>query len=252
MLTADFGFSERDVHVFFSGHRGYHIHVENEVVKGLDSNERKEIVDYVSGLGFDGTLHSLVEKDWDFSRALKTLGFNDLGWRGRIAKGLYGFILKAKDEDFDKLGLPKNVVATVIKNRDSILHDWGDKSSRKLAKGVGLETWKKLIEFCARSQAAQIDTVVTTDTHRLIRMPKTLHGKTGLKKAEVPLSEIESYDPFNDAVAFKKGIATVFISSVPEFMLGGQTFGPYENKQVELPTAAAVLLVCKGRAKVVE
>jgi DNA primase small subunit len=37
--------------VFFSGHRGYHVQIENEVVKTLDAMARKEIVDYVSGLG---------------------------------------------------------------------------------------------------------------------------------------------------------------------------------------------------------
>jgi DNA primase small subunit len=51
MLTNDFGFSENEIHTYFSGHRGYHIHVENEAVKSLDSMARKEIVDYVCGIG---------------------------------------------------------------------------------------------------------------------------------------------------------------------------------------------------------
>jgi len=44
----------------------------------------------------------------------------------------------------------------------------------------------------------------------------------------------------------------VFVSSAPKFRLGGDTFGPYKSQKVELPTAAAVLLVCKGRAEIVE
>jgi DNA primase small subunit len=51
MLEKDFGFSYNELHVFFSGHRGYHVHVENEAVKTLDAMARKEIVDYVSGIG---------------------------------------------------------------------------------------------------------------------------------------------------------------------------------------------------------
>ena len=51
MLTNDFGFSEDEIHTFFSGHRGFHIHVENEAVRSLDAVARKEIVDYVLGIG---------------------------------------------------------------------------------------------------------------------------------------------------------------------------------------------------------
>jgi hypothetical protein len=42
----------------------------------------------------------------------------------------------------------------------------------------------------------------------------------------------------------------VFVSDVPEFRLGENMFGPYKRKTVELPTAAAILLICKGRAEV--
>ena len=51
MLENDFGFSQNELRVFFSGHRGYHVHIENETVRSLDAMARKEIVDYVTGLG---------------------------------------------------------------------------------------------------------------------------------------------------------------------------------------------------------
>jgi hypothetical protein len=83
-------------------------------------------------------------------------------------------------------------------------------------------------------------------------MNGTLHGKTGLKKTEFPIKNLDDFDPFREAVAFKDGAANVFVSSAPEFRLGGIMFGPFKNQTVELPTAAAVLLVCKGRAEVTE
>jgi DNA primase small subunit len=116
-------------------------------------------------------------------------------------------------------------------------------------KGVGVKTWKKLAEYIKDLESSKIDTVVTTDTHRLIRMNGTLHGKTGLKKVEFPLRSLEDFDPFEEAVAFKEGVVKVFVSDVPEFRLGGNVFGPYKRQTVELPTAAAVLLICKGRAE---
>ena len=118
-------------------------------------------------------------------------------------------------------------------------------------RGVSVETWKKIAEHVKNLESAKIDTVVTTDIHRLIRMNGTLHGKTGLKKVEFPAKDLEDFDPFKEAVAFKEGTVKVFVSGAPEFRLGGNAFGPYKDKTVELPTAAAILLICKGRAEVV-
>jgi DNA primase small subunit len=252
MLMRDFGFSEKEIKVFFSGHRGYHVHVESEVVKTLDAVARKEIVDYVYGLGFDAIFHGLGERGWRAAHVLRGPTLNDSGWRGRIAKGVYDFVLNAKEEDFKSMGLKKNVIAAISKNKDTILKSWEDAGPWSLIKGVGFETWKKIAGFCAKSQSANVDTVVTTDIHRLIRLAGTVHGKTGLKKVEFPPSVIEDFDPFKSAVAFEKGTATVFVSDAPKFRLGDEVFGPYKEQRVELPTAAALLLVCKGRAEVVE
>ena len=252
MLIRDFGFSERDVHVFFSGHRGYHIHVENEAIRTLDAVARKEIVDYVSGLGFDVVSRGLSGKNSKIVHALQIPSMNDFSWRGRIAKGVYDFISNAKEKDFKSVGLKKNVAEALSGNRDMILKSLEGAGPLGAVKGVGFENWRKIVEFCVKSQSAKIDTVVTTDIHRLIRLPDTLHGKTGLKKVEFPMSAIDSFDPFESAVAFKIGAVSVFVSDAPEFRLGDETFGPYKNRKVELPTAAAVLLICKGRAEVVE
>jgi DNA primase small subunit len=252
MLIRDFGFSERDVHVFFSGHRGYHIHVENEVVKTLDAVARKEIVDYVSGLGFDVIFHGFNGKNWKMAHALQIPKINDFSWRGRIAKGVYDFISNAKEEDFKSVGLKKNVAETLSRNRDMILKSLEGAGPSGTVKEVDFENWRKIVEFCVKSQSAKIDTVVTTDIHRLIRLADTLHGKTGLKKVEFSMSAIDVFDPFMSAVAFKIGTVSVFVSDAPEFRLGDKTFGPYKNQKAELPTAAAVLLICKGRAEVLE
>ena len=81
-------------------------------------------------------------------------------------------------------------------------------------------------------------------------MNGTLHGKTGLKKVEVPAKKLADFNPFEEAVAFKEGAVKVFVSNAPKFRLGGNMLGPYKNQTVELPTAAAVLLIRKGRAEV--
>lgn len=249
MLTRDFGFSEREMHAFFSGHRGYHIHVEGEKIREIDASARKEIVDYVRGLGLDATLLGFGEKDWNKVHSLT--GMDDAGWRGRVITAVRSFIQNASQEDYRALELKSNVIAALVNDKEKIVESWGESRQWRPVKGVGFENWSKIIESCVDSLSANIDTVVTTDVHRLIRLTDSLHGKTGLKKVEFPISSIEDFDPFKSAVAFKKGTALVFVSDSPEFRLCGQTLGPYEAQRVELPVAAAVLLVCMGRAEVV-
>jgi hypothetical protein len=81
-------------------------------------------------------------------------------------------------------------------------------------------------------------------------MNGTLHGKTGLLKIELPANQLDDFDPFTQAVAFKKGTTKVLVSNAPEFRLGGATWGPYKNQKVEVSTAAAIMLILKGRAEV--
>lgn len=251
MLTSDFGFSKKEMHAYFSGHRGYHVHVESEAIKNIDSMARKEIVDYVCGLGLDITLFGLHASQ-NILKALKSLNLNETSWRGRIARSVYHFILNANIEDYKAIGLEKNVIEAIINNKNAVLKNWGNVRASGVVKGVGFENWKKIVEFCAKSQSANVDTVVTTDVHRLIRLAGTLHGKTGLKKVEVPPSAIEDFDPFKSAIAFKNGSVTVFARNAPEFRLGEETFGPYSNQKVTLPIAAAIMLICKGRAEVTD
>jgi DNA primase small subunit len=249
MLKNDFGFSDREVHVFFSGHRGYHVHVENEAIKTLDAMARKEIVDYVSGIGL-AVFENRGKDQPKRKRGPQVFSLNDYGWNRRLKVGMRKFIANATKEDLKNVGIKKYDV--ILRNKEAVLKRCLEDDRWNSVKGVSVETWMKLAEHIRDRESAKIDTVVTTDIHRLIRTTGTLHGKTGLLKVEFPISRLDGFDPFREAVAFKEGLAKVLVSDAPEFRLGGETFGPYRNQKVELPTAAAVLLVCKGRAEVVK
>jgi len=249
VLTRDFGFSSKEMSVSFSGHRGYHLHVESREVQALDSMARKEIVDYILGIGLETSFHGLEERK---SRVLVGPGLDDSGWRGRIARGTYEFLLTATQEELEGIGLKKKVVDTLTQHKETILESWKEKGPWGAVKDVGVESWRKIAQQGAEMRSAKIDTVVTTDTHRLIRLINTLHGKTGLKKIEVPIANIERFDPLKSAVAFKEGTVKVLVSDAPEFRLEDQTYGPYKNREVELPTAAALILLCKGMAELKE
>jgi DNA primase small subunit len=246
MLENDFGFSQDDLHVYFSGHRGYHVHIENEEVRSLDAMARKEIVDYVTGLGI-----SILDKEAEEKRRkrapAKKFSLHNFGWNRRLKLGMQDFLLNATKEEIKKAGIRNNAL---LKNKETIIKRCINEGRWESINDVSVQTWLKLAEYIKDTQSSKIDTVVTTDIHRLIRMNGTLHGKTGLKKVEFPAKNLQDFDPFTGAVAFKKGKVKVLVSDAPEFRLSGETLGPYKNQTVELPVAAAVMLISKRRAEV--
>jgi DNA primase small subunit len=162
------------------------------------------------------------------------------------------FVANAASEDLRNIGLNSKTSTAILANKEKIQKRCIDEGLWDSVREVNIKTWARIAEYVKNLESAKIDTVVTTDIHRLIRLAGSLHGKTGLKKVEFPVSRLTDFDPFKEAVAFKEGAVKVFVSGAPEFRLGEREFGPYRNKTVELPTAAAVLLICKGRAEVVK
>ncbi|UCE96876.1 MAG: DNA primase small subunit PriS [Candidatus Bathyarchaeota archaeon] len=229
MLVYDFGFENDEVKAYFSGHRGYHVHVEKKNIHSLDSMTRKEIVDFIIGLGLKVELHG-----------------------SRVTNGLYKFLMKAPPNKIETVGLDKRTIESFAKNKDSLLESLRNRKWMSI-KVMGVRNWKKAIQWIVDQQSAKIDTVVTTDTHRLIRLGGSLHGKTGLMKAEVLLGNLSDFDPLKEAVVFKEGEITINISETPQFRIGDTSYGPFKHVQhKELPTAAALFLLCKGAAQVSE
>ncbi|MEM2875616.1 MAG: DNA primase small subunit PriS [Candidatus Bathyarchaeia archaeon] len=247
-MMDDFGFSSNELAIYFSGHRGYHLHVESEVIKEVGQNERKEVVDYLQAIGIDLKFHWLLENG-TVERGTEPM-LDEGGWRGRIARGTYEFLLRPTLlQDLSRLGLSRQAISQISKNKNLIIESWKSSGPWKMFKGLGLNTWRKVAYEALKNQAVSVDSVVTTDIHRLIRMGGTLHGKTGFKKAKISLIDLERFDPLNDAVAFEKGYVKIHILQAPKFVLMNETYGPYENCKAEVPIALAILLLCKGFAR---
>jgi len=251
VLIEDFGFPLDVLTVAFSGHRGYHVHVESKAVRELDSLGRKEIVDYVMGIGLEAEFHGLGRSAMP-DRRVSGPDLNDRGWRGRVAKGTYDFLLTASKEDLMKIGLKTQQINPLLKHREVLLTSWNQKGPWGVVKGISPETWRKIAQYGVEKQSVKIDSVVTPDINRLIRLSNSLHGKTGLKKVEFPIAAIDDFDPLKSAVAFKGGEVTVLVSEAPQFRVEDETYGPFEKQKIELPVAAALMLLCKGVAKVVQ
>lgn len=241
IIYSDLGVDPSDIQVFFSGHRGYHIHVYSKEFVEMGEEGRREIANYVLGLGLEPRLHELDESNIGGAKIIEGPQLGQPGWRGRIVAGLYDVL----NDDSEITGLTQSQVATMKgQDRDQLFK----KPFWSSAKGIGLSTWDNLSLKAVGKKSSKIDSVVTTDVHRLIRLPGTLNGHTGLLAMRVEKEHLDEYDPFREALAFQ-GKMKIKVRDSPEFELGGQHFGPYENQDVELPSYAGMLLLCKKRAE---
>ncbi len=171
ILENDFGFSKNDYYITFSGHRGFHIHVESDVVLELSQDDRREISDYIRGIMFN------IERFLD--------------QRGRIIVG----------PDLDGIG--RRIWRCIENKLDSKIRESiiNLKSVRRYLNKI-----RKTINEVENCISVMIDEVVTLDIKRLIRVPNSLHGKTGLIVSKLDISDLE------------KGAEHVIYNSIPRII----------------------------------
>lgn len=246
-LEADLGF--RKIRLAFSGNRGFHVVVTDEDVLELGQRERKEIVDYVTGTGISLRAMGLVE-DVRRDRLAGSGGpsLTDPGWRGRIARSAAYLAVKADIEELAELSGEYRLARRYGGLSGLISDEWMDRAAwDTLPRGMV----KLLGKAAVRHASARIDTVVTSDIHRLIRLGNTLNGKSGLLAKVISREELDSLDPFTDAVALPRDEEIeVYVLKSPKFTMDGRDYGPYEKVKVVLPLPVAVLLVAKNAATV--
>lgn len=251
-LDRDFGFE--DMTVAFSGGRGYHVHVRDDGVQDLDRESRREIVDYVRGIGLDpDTLQRTEMRGNVTARVIPTEG----GWGRRVHQRLLSFIdeLESLDDEaaVDRLqdlegigeGRANTIYGAIRENRAAI------EAGNLEAGGVGIRTLvKTLVHETVADENAPIDEPVTTDTNRLIRLPGTLHGGSGLAVKRLDREELADFDPLVDAVpeTFTNHEIAVEVTEGGAVELGGDSFTLQEGEQV-VPEYLGVFLMTRGRAE---
>ncbi|MDD5337327.1 MAG: hypothetical protein PHS02_02485, partial [Candidatus ainarchaeum sp.] len=97
-----------------------------------------------------------------------------------------------------------------------------------------------------------IDSGVTLDHTKLIRVADTIHGGTGLCAKRVPLSKLSSFEPMHGALALSaQPVKIVATEDVPALEMGNTTHEALVAGQaLEVPEYFAVYLRQKGSAKI--
>lgn len=248
LLTGELGFSKKMITVVFSGGRGYHVHVREPRVLAWGSGERREIVDYLCGTGIEP--HLLFETS---ERG---------GWRDRFADALReyrsGLLADGVEAGQKRLcaldGIGKKYAERFVSALELADADLADGRvppavlSSPVLRSLLSPEGGELVPLIKKRGAA-IDEPVTTDIKRLIRMPTSLHGGSGLRVVEVPPGELPAFDPLIDAVVFgerEMKVDAAFRLSMP---ILGNVY-TIEKGQNLVPEALAVYLCCRGIAEI--
>ncbi|MCZ7400960.1 MAG: DNA primase catalytic subunit PriS [Candidatus Methanoperedens sp.] len=337
-LIEDFGFSENNTSIVFSGGRGYHIHVHDPKVFTLESAERREIVDYVSGTGLSidylfkpekfvaiDTGRGYMKKEFFSPRKVSSFDETSegFGWGKRISRYIISFLkgISTKDEvdaineiteiiknynlkNVQSGSMPDEIAESVIQMKNETPNISNKKIAEELGiyekkvldiliandlKDFSLEAKRKLKKIKKKAQnpkalnmietkgiiddedlfnaivlkaiednsinlgSAHTDEPVTADIKRLIRMPNSLHGGSGMRVVPLSMSEFRDFEPLNDAVVFsEKMIEIEAISPLkPQFSkieMKGKSFTVSEGKNT-LPEYAAIYLMSRGAAE---
>jgi len=271
-LEPDFGFKEEYLQVTFSGHRGFHLHYRDPKYFHLDSESRRELVSHIRGEG--------VEVTDVLSRAS---GESAVGWPLRINSGISSVISKL-DTIYEGNAKMLNSVTSNLQemlDREGIKGLRGKSSIEKLAELLQAENRRERVlegRFTALNNhallfqniikadagvvlgsAGETDEVVTIDTRRQIRWPGSLHGKSGMRVTEFPLSRLDpessnAFDCLSEGIALSREkeydleiIAEDIVARFDDKLISG-TIGD----KITLHEAGATFLVLKGWAKFAE
>jgi DNA primase small subunit len=260
-LTDDFGFEDDELHIAFSGGRGYHIHVRDPRVLTLDSAQRREIVDYISGTGLN-TSHifkrEIIEGDEKKSKILKMPSESQGGWGRSVNRELIKYLQElARDENAEqKLTEFKNIGK---KKAEKIIETMNNpKHLAQLRKGnfdalssLHMEFWETAIQQIIHNIQGHIDEPVTADVKRLIRAASSLHGKSGMKVISLTVDQLNDFDPLIDAVVFGQDEIKINVTKPTTIEMMDERFELDEGKNI-LPEYAAIYLMCRGGAEYME
>ncbi len=214
---------------------------------------------------------------------------NQPGWRGKIAKGILDLTLKLEtlpqkeavdwlsafpglddhlatrlyESLFAALPLGSDVPRRVEKVRKGDLETLSDKERDALISvaidleqvplddRVGVSPREIWLRAEIR-QRAETDEPVTSDIKRLIRLPSSLHGKTGLQVVPLTRDAIDGFRPLRDAVprAWTDEPARINLKSKISMEIRGEAFNlaPGVN---DVPQYLAIFLAARGLATVV-
>ena len=270
-LFGDLGFSDDQVSIVFSGGRGYHAHIEMNSVTGLGTHERRDIVDYVTSTGLNidwvfpytrivtSTANINGQERSNVTKIRTIPPANAGGWKLRMRNGLKDVVNDVCDLDVKEIKKTyPSIKSTATKSIENYQNDlrksrtliFENNKMSTLGKGTQEFLVKIMAEDVAFRLSGEVDEPVTADIKRLIRLPGSVHGKSGLRVMPLSRDELDDFDPLMDAVPeqYSDDDVTITMRKDTQITIKGQNFKLSGTTKV--PEYAAVFLVGRKMADI--
>ncbi|PIN85158.1 MAG: hypothetical protein COV47_03640 [Candidatus Diapherotrites archaeon CG11_big_fil_rev_8_21_14_0_20_37_9] len=248
IIDTDFGFGE-GVAINFSGSKGYHIHVRGNKIKDLSKGARLELLDYLTATNLDFKMCGFYPDKKFFLCPKRSVA---KGWQKKLLDGIESLLDEGNVSKIAVAGSVRNSAAEkILKEKDNIISTT-EKGFLLSVPGVkGEKFWGSVLNYLAESETLDVDRQTSVDINKIIRVPETIHGSTGLCAVRIPFEELNSFDPLKDSVVMSDseiGLANV---SCPKFYLNGNWFGPFENESFSVPSFVAFYLLARKSGELV-
>jgi DNA primase small subunit len=281
-LFGDFGLDPADALLVFSGNRGYHAHIRSEAVLSLTSAERRELVEYILGIGADPASALLRERpsaaeaivvDGEGGggrrraprppgRAFVHLAPLDApGWQGRTSRAVLKLLerweeagVEAAAAEMRAAGLDGPSAAKLArqllaKHRPQAIRE--QRSLEVFPRAVSEQLLEVVLRIASVEVQGETDAPVTTDIHRLIRWPGSLHGGSGLRVLPISRDRLDRFDPLREAVPPADGAreAEVELTASVRYPFGEGRIEGTAGERLRLAAPAATFLLLRGEAR---
>lgn len=229
----------------FSGSKGFHVHVRKEELQKISGSGRVELVDYLTGFSLDPQMHGFFYSGKKFLCPKKEQA---VGWSQRLHLRMKSFF-EADAEEFSlKAGVSFSKAQKILGEKEKFLREI---DSGKLLQFSGVKPgkfWGALVASAVDAEKLSLDRSTSIDIRKILRVPDSLHGSTGLKASSLDFDKLKDFSPLDSAVVFSQKPIKLKSVNAPKFYLGGQWWGPFKEEQVQLPEFVAVYLLCRGNA----
>ncbi|WP_321421608.1 DNA primase catalytic subunit PriS [uncultured Methanobacterium sp.] len=184
-LKGDLGL--KNIHVVYSG-RGYHIRVLDDMVMGMDSDVRSQIVKYLVGSEVPRSEYSSHGMKYKLEHFTIPFGYPQV-FTQQVKQALLSLSLDTEIDD-----VSRDIKKAVIKHRELLNDDqWG-----LFRKSIGPQRYARLVKGIASLNLTLVDAKVSIDLKRILRLPSSLHSGVSMKSTLI--KNLETFDPFRDAV----------------------------------------------------
>jgi|GEM_PF-4377175 len=228
-------FDVKDYKIFFSGSKGFHIYINNKYMLSLEPEERLEVIRTLE-LN-DKVVESLIKKI--LTKSSKG-NFFLTPLEQYIVQVVLSIIVEIGPSEFSKYTrVPRHKISEFVNSLGVEFEKKNFSVIRKIPKDFIIDYTDTIIE----KTRINIDERVIVDKHHLIRYPGSLNLKTGLFKTEIPLKNIDDFDPILDSSPLVQDKVKVRITDRKKARFFGIE-GVFEI--VKLDSRRAFCLICSG------